>query len=121
MIVQLRLTGFWGHDKEITERDEIGDSIGAELTRRDCGYFDGDDAGGGATNLFFCRIPETRWEEALNIALDELKSPEALGKAIIAKSIEVFVACQLDPEIIHLVVWPEEFSRKFNILRWSGD
>lgn len=108
MIVQLRLSERWGSDEEIEERDEIGEVIGTELEKRGCGYFDGRDTGGGATNLLLCNIPEEAWEEALGVALDELKRRQALDKAVIAKS--VFNARGPEPQIEHSVCWPPSFS-----------
>ncbi len=118
MIVQIRLSAGWGTDDEIAERDEIGESVGAELQRRGWGYFDGRDTGGGATNLFFCGIPESAWGDAVEVALDELRRRHALKRAVIAKSI--LIEKEPDPEVEHVVVWPTDFSGSFDIFGWSG-
>jgi hypothetical protein len=118
MIVQLRITDFWGSDKDIEERDAIAEVIGASLKRLDCGYFDGTDVGGGATNLFFCDVSEARWDEAVAIALKVIERCGALEKVVIAKS--VFMAHETEPTIEHSVAWPRDFRGKFDIFRWSG-
>jgi hypothetical protein len=119
MIVQVRTTGFWGSDDDMDQRDEIGEAIDAGLEKRRCGYFDGTDSGGGATNLFFCEIPEAAWDDAMAVALDVLEHHHALDKVVIAKSI--VTDQEPDPEIEHAVVWPPNFQGEFDIFRWSGE
>ena len=119
MIVQLRITDFWGSDEDIEKRDEIAEAIGASLNQRGCGFFDGTDVGGGATNLFFCQIPHASWDEAVAIALREIGRCGLLEKVVIAKS--VFIARDSEATNEHSVVWPQDFRGKFDTFGWSGN
>lgn len=118
MIVQLRISGDYGSEDEITERDDIAEAIDIKLQQRGCGSFDGRDTGGGATNLFFCNIPEAGFETAVEIAVHELRLRGAANRAIIARS--VLIPHEPDPDVAHRVLWPPGFRGEFSIFGWSG-
>ena len=69
--------------------------------------------------LFFCNIPDLKWEVALGFAVEELRRRNLLNRVVIAKSI--LIDADPDPDIVHEVVWPKDFRREFDIFHWSGE
>jgi hypothetical protein len=118
LIVQYRLAGFWGDEREIECRDEFAFACNDQLQARGLGSFDGSDTGGGASNVFFVGIPPDRVGDALQVIVTEIKRCHLVQNVVIARSI--LIPNEPDPDIEHIVVWPPDFVGDFDILKWSG-
>jgi hypothetical protein len=116
MIVQLRLTGRWGTDKEMQVRDELAEALDAGLRRLGLGDFDGTDVGSGTTNLFIYHIPADRWDQAVEFVLSELRKRDLLEKARVVRSVMKLADDESIPE--HKVIWPRGFRGEFSIFTW---
>jgi len=117
LIVQYRLTGYWGDDREIECRDDFAFAIDEILQARGLGMFDGRDTGGGASNLFFF-VPNERVQAALRVIVEQIERRGLAGNILVARSI--VIPKDPDPDIEHRVVWPSDFSGEFDIFKWSG-
>src|SRR5271155_1379182 len=86
MIVQLRLSEFWGSEEEDQICDSLRESLDQGCKGLSLGQFDGTDTGSGTTNFFIFRIRAEDWDKAVEFVIGEVRGRELLDQVRVVRS-----------------------------------
>ena len=95
----------WGSTEDHDRRVKIEDLMNDCLIPTGLGFCDGGDIGSGTINIF-CEVVDAAVAE--RIIVDKLRENNELENAVIAKR-------ERDGDDQYMVVWPKDYSGKFNL------